>query len=219
MVQAQKKVKPDSVQERNRFLPTGVRVGADAISFIRSETDDSFSGYEFAADIDFYRYYLVAELGSWERVFSNDNNLYSNEGNFQRIGVDINFLKKDPEKNMFFFGARFARGTYSENLSITTVDPVWGTVTTNLSNSDLKATWGELTTGLKVKMFSLFWMGYTARYKFALNTNAPDGFSSTDVPGYGRTDKNSTWGFNYYLMFRIPVRKLPKPAPGIPSKK
>ena len=209
-MQAQKKVEPDSVQEQNRFLPTGVRVGADAISFVRSQTDNSFTGYEFAADIDLYRYYVVAEIGSWERKFSSDNTIYTNNGDYKRIGVDINFLKKDPEKNMFFFGARYGWGTYSENLSVTSNDPVWGAITSNLSNSNIKANWGELTTGLKVKMFSLFWMGYTARYKFALNTNAPDKFSSTDVPGYGRTDKNSTWGFNYYLLFRIPVRKQPK---------
>jgi hypothetical protein len=200
--------KADSTKkEKKDFFPTGVRVGVDAISLIRTQTENSFSGYEFSADIDFYRYYLAAEFGKWEREFSNDADTYTNEGEYMRLGVDINFLKKDPDKNMFFFGARYGFGTYSEVFSTAVSDPVWPDQTITFSNNDLKASWGELTTGLRVKMFKVFWMGYTARYKFALNTNEPSGFVSHDVPGYGKTDKPSTWGFNYQLLFRIPIRK------------
>ena len=59
----------------------------------------------------------------------------------------------------------------------------------------------------KVKMLKFFWMGFTARYKFGLSTDAPRGLIPYDIPGYGKTFKNSTWGFNYYVMFRIPIRK------------
>lgn len=182
-------------------------MGTDIISLIRTPTDDSFSGYEVNADVDFYRYYLAVEAGRWERKFQTEEEDYSNSGNYARIGVDVNFLKKDPDKNMFFFGARYGWGTYSENFSVTTVDPVWGTNTINYTNTDIKAGWFELTTGLRVKMLKFFWMGYTARYKFGLNTNEPRGFVSYDVPGYGKTANPSTWGFNYQLLFRIPIRK------------
>lgn len=197
--------KADTV--KNNFIPTGIRVGTDIISLIRTPTDDSFSGYEVNADVDFYRYYLAVEAGRWERKFQTEEEDYSNSGNYARIGVDVNFLKKDPDKNMFFFGARYGWGTYSENFSVTTIDPVWGTNTTNYTNTDIQAGWFELTTGLRVKMLRFFWMGYTARYKFGLNTNEPRGFVSYDVPGYGKTANPSTWGFNYQLLFRIPIRK------------
>jgi hypothetical protein len=82
-----------------------------------------------------------------------------------------------------------------------------GTSTDSYVNTDVKANWTELTTGLKVRMFGIFWMGYTVRYKFLLNTNEPRGFIPHDVPGYGKTYSESTWGFNYYIMFKIPVRK------------
>ncbi len=196
----------DSLAARPSYLPTGIRIGTDIISLIRTQTDDSFSGYEFNADIDFYRYYLAVEAGRWEREFNAEEETYANSGNYVRIGVDINFLLKDPDKNMFFFGMRYGRGTYSEQLSIMN-DPVWGNVTTSYTNTDVKASWGELTTGLRVKMWKFFWMGYTARYKFALNTNEPSGFVSYDVPGYGKTEKETTWGFNYQILFRIPFRK------------
>lgn len=208
---AQKENPLDSlVREKNKFLPTGIRVGTDVIGFVRTQTDKSFSGYEFNAEIDFYRYYLAAEMGRWERDFTTDSENYSNEGNYFRVGVDVNFLKKDPDKNVFFIGARYGWGTYSETLSIATInDPIWPDNFETYSNNDLKANWGELTTGLRVKMWSFFWMGFTARYKFALNTNETGQFTSHDVPGYGQTSKESTWGFNYLILFRIPVRKQP----------
>jgi hypothetical protein len=201
--------KKDSLktEERKSFLPTGIRVGTDALSLVRTQVDDSYSGYEVNADVDFYRYYLAVEAGKWERKFSTDDENYSNNGKYFRVGVDYNFLKKDPEKNMFFFGLRYGRGTYSENLNVATIDSVWGTNQSSYKNTNIKANWGELTTGLRVKMIGPFWMGITARYKFALSTNEPRGFVSHDVPGYGKTANQSTWGFNYVVLFRIPVRK------------
>ncbi len=200
--------KTDSLEkEKKDFSPTGVRVGTDAISLIRTQTDKSFSGYEFNADVDFYRYYLAVELGRWEREFSTKADAYTNEGNYMRVGVDINFLKKDTDKNMFFFGARYGWGVYSEVFSTSINDPVWSGGVITYANNNLKASWVELTTGLRVKMFKFFWMGYAARYKFGLNTSEPSGFISYDVPGYGKTTNQSTWGFNYQLMFRIPIRK------------
>jgi hypothetical protein len=198
----------DSLQS-NKFLPTGIRVGVDAVSVLWTKYGNTFSGYEFSGDVDFYRYYLTVETGKGERNFTTDAEVYSNSGTYWRVGVDVNFLKKDPDKNMFFFGARYGWGRYSENLSVAVDDPVWGTGTNTYHIAATQSTWGELTTGLRVKMWKFFWMGYTARLKFALNTNTPEGFVSPDVPGYGRTDKGSAWGFNYQLLFRIPVRKSP----------
>lgn len=200
--------KLDTLLERKlRYVPTAIRVGTDVISPIRTLTDDKFNGYEFNADIDFYRYYLAVEIGRWERDLQTDMEKYTNRGNYFRAGVDVNFLKKDPEKNMFFIGARYGHGKFSENLAITSIDPVWGSSTDSYANTDVKANWTELTTGLKVRMFGMFWMGYTARYKFWLNTNESRGFIPHDVPGYGKTYNESTWGFNYYIMFKIPIRR------------
>jgi len=121
--------------------------------------------------------------------------------------VDVNFLLKDPDKNMFFFGMRYGNSIFSEDFTFTSEDPVWGTLATTYSNDDVKASWGELTTGLRVKMLKFFWMGYTARYKFALKMSDTGEFISYDVPGYGKTASDPTWGFNYMILFRIPVRK------------
>jgi hypothetical protein len=190
------------------FLPTGVRVGADVISLIRSQTGGSFTGYEFNGDVDFNNYYLTVDVGRWERNFEPEGGLYTNSGNYWRVGVDYNFLKNDPDRNMFFFGVRYARGTFSENFSYTFEDPLWGTDNRTLANTDVKARWLELTTGLRVKIWKMIWMGYTARYKFGLSTQGEGLLVPHDVPGYGDASKESYWGFNYVVLVKIPFKKI-----------
>ncbi|MBL7843060.1 MAG: hypothetical protein JNK44_04285 [Cyclobacteriaceae bacterium] len=197
--------KADTVKKNYR--PTGVRAGIDLVSLILSPVSDEFQGWEGSVDIDFYRYFLVLEAGSWSRDILTEMDVYSNRGNYWRAGVDMNFLNKDPEKNMFFLGFRYANSTFDEQLTNTPTDPVFGVGTNTFTSSGVHASWGELTTGLRVKMWKFFWMGYTIRYKFGLNTNETSGLTPYDVPGYGRTDKNTTWGFSYYMMFRIPLKK------------
>ncbi|HET9052756.1 MAG TPA: DUF6048 family protein, partial [Cyclobacteriaceae bacterium] len=156
--------KLDSLLEKKlRYVPTGIRIGTDVIPPIRSFTDDKFNGYELNADVDFHRYYLAVEVGRWERDLNTGMETYTNRGNYFRVGADVNFLKKDPEKNMLFVGARYGHGKFDEHMSITFEDPVWGSSTDSYTNTNVKANWTELTTGLKVKMFAGFWMGYTVR--------------------------------------------------------
>jgi hypothetical protein len=129
--------------------------------------------------------------------------------------VDVNFLKKDPDRNVFFIGARYGKSTFSENLSLTSYDPIWGTLENSYSNQDIRARWIELTAGIRVKIWSVLWFGYTGRFKFGLKTSATPDMLPHDVPGFGGTDKDTTWGFNYYVMLRLPIRKAPPP----PSEK
>lgn len=207
--------KKDTVKVKHDYRPTGIRVGTDVASIIKSGVDDTFEGWEVNGDIDFYRYYFAVDYGYWARNYTAYDATYANDGNYWRVGADVNFLTKDPDKNMFFFGLRYGSSVFSEQMDIQKVDPVWGAITTTLNNSDVKAHWYELTTGLRVKMFKIIWMGYTVRLKFALDTDAVGALMPSDVPGYGRADASSFWGFNYQIFIRLPVRK----SGSIPLKK
>src|SRR5690606_2866659 len=111
---------------KRSYMPTGVRFGVDMISLVRTPIEPEFSGWEGVADIDFDRYYLVVEAGRWSRDLAYENDTYSNGENFWRAGVDVNFLKNDPEHDNFFLGLRYARGTFSEQLTSQVSDPVFG---------------------------------------------------------------------------------------------
>lgn len=200
---------------RNKFLPSGLRIGTDIISHAKSQFQNNFNGWEVQADVDFGRYFLVGEYGTWGRTFQPENGLYSNDGTYWRAGVDVNFLLKDPERNMFFLGARYGRSKFSEQYNITMMDSVWGSFTQTYVNTNVPARWLELTAGLKVKIWKMIWMGYTGRFKFGLKHGHTPTMLPHDIPGYGRTHRETTWGFNYYIFIRIPFRKLPE----IPEKK
>jgi hypothetical protein len=180
---------------------------------------DSFEGWEVNADIDFYRYFLVFDYGKWSRSYQGENLDYSNSGRYWSIGSDVNFLTKDEDRNMFFLGLRYARSRFDETFRVIDEDENWGVndrYADPYINNAVPARWLELTSGIKVKMFKNFWMGYTARFKFGLKTGDTPEMVPHDIPGYGKTNKETTWGFNYQLMYRIPLRDYP-PLP--PSKK
>lgn len=182
------------------------------ISIAKSHYVSSFTGWEVNADVDFYRYFLAVDYGSWGRNFvqKDSNGVYSNTGTYYRIGVDVNFLTKDPEKNMFFIGMRYGHSVFSEDFNVVLSDTLWQSSIGNsqhYSNNNIKAHWLELTTGLRVKIWKVIWMGYTARFKFGLKTSNTPVLLPSDVPGFGRTDKLDTWGFNYQVFVKLPLPK------------
>jgi hypothetical protein len=199
----------DTVREKHDYRPTGIRFGTDLLSIVKSNTDETFDGWEVNADVDFYRYYLAVDYGYWARDYLAESGTYNNDGTYWRIGADVNFLTKDPDKSMFFLGFRYGRARFSEKLVVARTDELWGSLDATYINSNTPAGWLELTTGLRVKLWKFIWLGYTARLKFALTTNDNLTMEPHDVPGFGRTNKDYYWGFNYQLFFRLPVRKAP----------
>lgn len=198
---------------KNKYLPTGLRIGTDIISLVKTRTQDNFHGWEVNGEIDFSRYFLAIDYGTWGRNLHSDSAAYSNTGDYWRAGIDVNFLMKDPDRNVFFIGARYGRSVFAESMNVVRFDDTWGLLTDNFYHSNVNAWWLELTAGLRVKIWKIFWVGYTARFKFALTADASEEMLPYDVPGFGRTNKETTWGFNYYLLLRIPLRKAPPPPP------
>lgn len=215
VIQAQdvppKKTAADTVKvppkEKNRFLPTGLRVGVDALSLIRSQTSEKFTGWEVNSDLELNRYYLAFDYGKWSSQIPLKNGYYDNNGKYFRIGADVNFLLKDPDKNMLFLGVRFARSHFTDSASYTVPDASYDTLRTFAVNQGVDARWTEITGGLRVKIWKWLWMGYTARFKFSLKTEGDTFLKAYDVPGYGLTVKPNTWGFNYQIFIRVPLRK------------
>jgi Domain of unknown function (DUF6048) len=192
---------------RLKFLPTGVRVATDVLSLVRTKTSDQFSGWEVNADIDFTRYYLTVDYGNWSSTFKLKNGAYGNDGSYLRVGADVNFLLKDPDRNMFFLGLRYGMSKFADQTILHYGDTNFGVIDKFVTNRNVEASWKEITGGLRVKIWNWLWMGYTARFKFGMFTKGEQNLKPYDVPGFGLTIKPNTWGFNYQVFLRIPVRK------------
>ncbi|MEJ0029357.1 MAG: DUF6048 family protein [Bacteroidota bacterium] len=190
---AQGRITTDS--SRLNFLPTGIRFGTDLLAIGKGIKTDYFKGWEINADADFFRrYYLAVDYGSWTTNYTLDNGTYSSDGRYFRVGVDINFLKKDPERNMFFLGFRRGHTNYTDYSDYSYTDDVFQVVNVHVSNPNPVANWNELTTGLRVRVWKFLWLGATGRLKFAYSGHNQWNLLSYDVPGYGRTFKNNWWG-------------------------
>lgn len=206
----QDRIENDS--SRYRFLPTGIRVGTDLLAIGKSIYTNYYQGWEINVDADVYRrWYLAADYGHWASNYELGNGFYSSSGSYFRVGVDVNFLLKDTDRNMFFVGLRRAHTSYSDYTDYTLSDPVFGDINMHVANEEPKANWNELTTGLRVKIWGPLWLGATGRIKFGLSRKGQDALLSYEVPGYGRTFKTSWYGLNYQIFFRIPVREEKKP--------
>lgn len=192
---------------KNKFLPTGIRVATDLLSLIRSKTSDKFSGWEVNADVDLGRYYVTYDYGVWGMQHTLKNGYYDNYGKYYRVGVDVNFLLRDPDRNMFFLGARYGTAHFTDSVSVQYTDSNFGDVLHQFANPGVDAHWVELTGGLRVKIWKWIWMGYTARFKFGLSTKGDVSLKSYDVPGYGLSSFPNYWGFNYQVFLRLPIRK------------
>lgn len=204
---------PDSLRTRSLYIPTGIRIGTDVLTGIKSYRNQTFDGWEVNADVDFNRYYLAIDYGRWAQAHNLPNGWYDNDGKYFRVGVDMNVLKKDPDRNMFFIGLRYAHASFSDSAYYTYTNSYYGDGQKYLVNTNLTANWAEITSGLRVKIWKFLWMGYTIRLKFAPNIHGNKDLQSLDIPGYGVSARTAYWGFNYQLFFRIPVRKAPK-VPG-----
>jgi hypothetical protein len=206
--------KPDSLKEKMYFR--SLRFGTDVLALILSGSD-RFQGWEVNADADFGKFYLSGDYG-WsgrDEVLTNGGN-YSNSGSHWRVGLDVNILKKDPDRNMLFFGLRYARSSFSEKANLTVEDPYFGTQQYAYANPDMSATWVEMVAGLRVRVWKEFWMGFTSRLKLGLSTRGGGDLATYDVPGYGTVTGGSTWGFNYQFFWRIPFERQKKPVAVVP---
>lgn len=200
-----------------KYLPSGLRIGTDALAIFLSQRDPKVKLWEVNADLDFDRYYLAADYGSWSKQITIDNGTkinngdYQNNGTYYRIGADINFLLKDPDKNMFFIGFRLGKSKFDHTLNYSmdyTGPYANGPIAKTISASGVTASWTEITTGLRVKIVSGFWMGCTARLKLSPSYENSPNLIPYDIPGYGLYEQSQYWGFNYQLFWRFPVRKL-----------
>jgi hypothetical protein len=212
-------LRADTVVRKN-FSPTGLRIGADLISPIKSQVRDNFTGWEANADVDLHRYIVSLDVGNWAVTGKRDSSsyisTYENSGSYWRAGVAANFLTRDPERNVFFIGLKYGRARYSEAMTFIATDSIWGAGQANYPADKKSARWFELTSGIKIKVWKFIWTGYTGSLKFGLKANEDDGVISHDVPGYGKTFRDTTWGFTYHIFFRIPFRPT---TPILPPKK
>ena len=203
---------------RKDFSPSVLRVGVSLNDLIRTLSNGQETRYSAQADLALDRYMLVVDYGQSEIALDDPTQSngspysFSSQGWFFRAGVDVNLLKdrvRDnylADENVILFGLRFARAQIDETISFETEDSVWGTGRIDQTNSGLGIVWAEMTAGMKVSIFRNVYLGYNLRFKFFRNLGET-ALVPYQIPGYGRGNRETIFGFDYYLFYRIPFRR------------
>lgn len=189
------------------FIPSSVTLGADAAGMIAAQISETTQRYEFSADIDFHRFYLVGDYGFGNYQITSPNVNYSNSGSYYRVGIDVDFLKTDIDFNKAYIGVRYAKSTLNDELSFLRQDSVYGDFNYSGSNSNTQAQWLEAVVGMRGKIYGNFYGGYAFRFMFRRRFENIQSYTPYQVPGYGIGQFSSRWVFHYYLYYRIPFRE------------
>nr|WKN38748.1 DUF6048 family protein [Tunicatimonas sp. TK19036] len=220
----------DSLDEVGKYEPLALRVGVSLNNIIENLSRSNDTKYGFQADAVFGRYMLAAEYGKAEITRTTDplgtNQIpyqYSSQGWFFRVGPDVNLLVNQAktsfraDTDIIFFGLRLGHARVTDAMTLQTQDDTfssngnnngfWESQTITVQNKGLGVTWVEMTAGMKVQLYRNIFMGYNLRYKFGRTFNQKQSLIPYMVPGFGKGENKNSFGFDYYLFYRIPFRK------------
>ncbi|MCP4457144.1 MAG: hypothetical protein GY816_03815 [Cytophagales bacterium] len=153
------------------------------------------------------RYSLVADIGfaNTSRGRTYD---YESKGSFWRAGIDVNMSSNVESGDFIGMGLRYAKANFEDKISFdqTTEAQDGSSVIQNLAyaNPNLSSEWMELVFKMRVNIWKQFYTGYTMRYQFYNQLNGADAeLKPLDIPGYGKTTRPNSFGFDYYVGWRL----------------
>ena len=206
--------------QASKYLPTGLQVSTDLYRPLYYWYRGTGLQYEFNGSIDFHRLMLEGDYG-WGHIqrkgIYKQKNIRSsckNEGQYFRIGLNYNFIRKSIDHNAAFLGIRCAMSHFQDHLKSTLQDEYWekheirgwGDYPINSPEDQLKARWFEIVAGTKVKVWEWIYIGCTARYKFGKKIRHVTSHVPFDITGWGLNEED-TFGLNCYISLRIPLQK------------
>lgn len=187
-------------------LFAGVSVSADVVGLGMS-LFSPFGQYEAAARINMRgKYFPIAEVGVGvsDHTDESSNIHYKVHSPYFRVGMDYNLMKSIRSGNRIFVGARYGFSSFKYDLDgPDIVDPIYGT-TLPFHYEGLKGAnhWGEVVAGLEAKIWGIFHLGWSIRYRFRFANKKSIVGSPWYVPGYGR-NKSTTLGGTFNVIFDI----------------
>ncbi|MCQ2323306.1 MAG: DUF6048 family protein [Paludibacteraceae bacterium] len=148
------------------------------------------------------RFYPTLELGYAQSEAEAYGGKHNGKGGFFRAGLDINGLKKHPERlNSLLVGVRVASAFQGYDLTNVMVN---GTdYKLDFYNQFQADCWGEIVAGCQVQVWEGLQFGWYVRYKILFTRTAKEGkVLPYYIPGFGyRQDSN--WGVDYYIGYKF----------------
>ena len=181
------------------------RVGIDLSKALADVVQSAYQTAELSLDAN-YRANIFTDLeGGWghSRV-SNSYLSYQCTNPFLRIGVEKRLFNPvyAGDFDNAFIGLRYglARVNRSDGAYVIQ-DPVWGNTTGHIPGATFWAHWVELTGGFRMELIRHIFIGWTIRAKTLLNPKQLEQLPPAYLAGYGKGDKPTAFGYNFYLQY------------------
>ncbi|MCC7029264.1 MAG: hypothetical protein IT257_03090 [Chitinophagaceae bacterium] len=180
------------------------RIGVDLSKLLASPLAKDYNAYEFTIDLHYRRdLYLVADAGFGNSVISNTNLTYKSRNTFLRFGLDKTFFNQEYKRDLdnAFVGLRYGVSLVNRSEAEYFIkDTVWGNSSGRIQSADFTAQWLELVGGFRIELLKNIFLGWNIRARTFVNpkkfAQLPPGY----IAGYGRGEKNTSFGYNFYLM-------------------
>lgn len=200
-------------EEKNPWAIKGVSLSGDIFGYAYSMLDD-YKSVEAALSLNLgNRLFPTVEVGygSTDNTDETTHIYYKSAAPYYRVGLNYNFLhkKEGKLKDYKLFGiARYGWTKTEYDVQTPPItDPVWGGSTAiDLKGVESACSWFELGVGVQVKVWKIFHMGWSIRYKTRLKEGNGPNSEVWYIPGYGE-NKSSCFGGTYNLIIDIPFSK------------
>ncbi|QLH46844.1 MAG: hypothetical protein HWD58_15150 [Bacteroidota bacterium] len=97
-------------------------------------------------------------------------------------------------------GIRYALSRVARNASTYLIqDPVWGTAEGSIPAKTFLAHWLELTAGFRFEIRPNLFAGWQVRARTFINPKRFEELPPAYLAGYGRGDRNTTFGLQFYI--------------------
>ncbi len=187
------------------------RIGIDASKFISSAISTEYDAYEMQMDIHYKKQmFLVSEFGFGHSIVENDYLKYNCNNIFIRVGMDKTLFDAEfkGDYSNGLIGLRYGLGMVQRGAATYAIqDPVWGNTTGAIPSASFLAHWIELSGGFKMEVFKNIFAGWNIRFKTFLNPKKFEKLPPSYLAGYGKADKNTAFGYNFYVLFGFGKRK------------
>lgn len=132
---------------------------------------------------------------------------YFNKGSAARIGFYFNVIPDDQEKNLVTVGIGYGRSWFEESLKGFVQDDDYGFFEIERASTGLHAGWVELNGGMQARVWKQLYVGYNLQLRILPHFDDSDQVQIYEIPGFGKASQKSSFGFSYYMLYRIPFRE------------
>ncbi len=197
------------------WKPSAFYLSYDVVQLINSAQSDRIDG-ELNGKIDFDQFFLAFDFGWSDRVITEANFDYRYSGQYYRVGPEINFMPYNKSWSSLFFGFKYSWSNLEDQILYFGNHDEWSPEIQNYRNEDISAWWLEANFGLSARIVGPLYMGYVVRFKMSRQISGAEVLNPFYLPGFGRADRSSNFGFSYYITYRFGLRD--KPVPMRPEK-